>query len=82
MSQAEAALEAAQQVFGSVVKGLKEVKWQNLPMNTRAHIEKNPKMTAFQIVALLTAVVPGLLAAPVLGAIGFSSLGPVAGESI
>jgi len=38
-------------------------------------------MTAFQIITLVAAFIPGLVAAPALAWMGFSSIGPVAGKS-
>jgi len=77
---ARKAFEFAQQAFGHLVSGLRDIKWDELPVHIKEHIKKNPKMSAFQIAMIVMAVVPGLVVAPVLGLLGFGSLGPVAGK--
>jgi hypothetical protein len=42
------------------------------------HVQEHPKMTAFQ---LLTLLFPGLIAGPLFAVLGFSGVGPVAGQS-
>ncbi len=74
---AKKAFGFAPQAFGHLVSGLREIKWDE---HIKGHIKKNPKMSAFQIVMIVMAVVQGLVIAPVLGLLGFGSLGPVAGE--
>ncbi|KAK4898482.1 hypothetical protein LTR27_004079 [Elasticomyces elasticus] len=44
------------------------------------HYKKNPRLCQFQL-AMLVLVVLGLVVAPVLLAMGFSSIGPVAGSA-
>jgi len=78
---AKAAFEAAKKALGYLVNGLQNIHWEDLPGNIKDHIGKNPKMTAFQIVMLIIAFVPGLVVAPALAAMGFGSAGPVAGKS-
>ncbi|KAK0939584.1 hypothetical protein LTR29_008833 [Friedmanniomyces endolithicus] len=78
---ARKAFEFAQQAFGHLVSGLRDIKWDELPVHIKEHIKKNPKMSAFQIAMIVMAVVPGLVVAPVLGLLGFGSLGPVAGSA-
>ncbi|KAK0346383.1 hypothetical protein LTR91_011883 [Friedmanniomyces endolithicus] len=73
---AKKAFGFAPQAFGHLVSGLREIKWDE---HIKGHIKKNPKMSAFQIVMIVMAVVQGLVIAPVLGLLGFGSLGPVAG---
>ncbi|KAK5703974.1 hypothetical protein LTR97_002987 [Elasticomyces elasticus] len=73
---AKAAFEMVQKLFGHLISGLKNVRWEDLPQGTRDHIANNPKMCAVQIVMVLTAVVPGLVMAPGLAALGFGALGP------
>jgi len=78
---AHAAFEKAKQLFGHAVQGLKNVKWEELPDHVKEHIKNNRKMTAFQVATFLVSIIPGLVAGPVLGIMGFSKLGPVAGMS-
>ena len=55
---------------------------ENIPAPVRNHIERNPLLTAVQLVLIILALAPGSIAAPVLGALGFSSVGPVAGKRV
>lgn len=79
MEQGKAVFEAAQKGIGHASKGLAHIKWEELPSRVKEHITNDPKTTAFQLVMLLVTAVPGLVVTPVLGAIGFSSIGPLAG---
>ncbi|KAK3673184.1 hypothetical protein LTR78_007024 [Recurvomyces mirabilis] len=47
--------------------------------HVRDHISKNPGITSFQLIMILLACVPVLVAAPGLAAIGLGALGPSAG---
>ncbi|TKA67504.1 hypothetical protein B0A55_08429 [Friedmanniomyces simplex] len=78
---AKTAFEYAQKAFGHLVGSLHQIKWDELPKHIQEHIKNNPKMSAFQIVMLIIAVVPGLVVAPTLGMLGFSGSGPVAGSA-
>ncbi|KAK3652059.1 hypothetical protein LTR56_003284 [Elasticomyces elasticus] len=78
---AKAAFETVQKLFGHLVSGLKDIKWETLPLHAKDHIKNNPGMSAFQIVMVIIAVAPGLVVAPALGLLGFSSIGPVAGSA-
>ncbi|KAK4954824.1 hypothetical protein LTR10_007016 [Elasticomyces elasticus] len=78
---AKAAFEMVQKLFGHLISGLKELKWEQLPHHVQEHIRNNPMMSAFQIVMVIIAVAPGLVVAPALGLLGFSSIGPVAGSA-
>lgn len=78
----ESTFERAKRDFNKFATGLEHVTWDKLPEGVKNHIKKNPKMTAFQVAMLVVALVPGLVIAPVLGAVGFSSVGPVAGTYI
>ena len=73
-------LETAKQQFGENVNGLKNLKWENIPAPVRDYIESHPHLTAIQLVLILLALAPGLIVAPALGVLGFSSIGPVAGK--
>ena len=82
MDQAgKAAFEYVQQAFGHLIHGLQQVNWETLPQHAQDYITNNPKMGACQIIMVIIAVVPGLVVAPALAALGFSSIGPVAGEN-
>lgn len=67
--------------YGHFVNGLEHIKWEELPDKVKDRIIENPKMSAFQATMLLVTFVPGLVVAPALGVLGFSSVGPAAGMS-
>lgn len=75
----EEAFENAKRHFSNFVSGLVST-WNKLSEPVKEHIGKHPTATAFQVVAVSVALVPGLVVAPVLGLMGFSSVGPVAGK--
>lgn len=56
------------------------MEWNSLPEALRRYIEEHPYLTAVQVAALLLVVCPGLLSTPAVAAVGFSEVGPVAGE--
>jgi hypothetical protein len=72
--------EATKDKFGSTFPKLRELKWEDVPKGVKEYMKAHPYLTSFQILMLLITCIPGLVAAPVLGAMGFSSLGPVAGK--
>lgn len=76
----QVAFEAAKEKLGHLAEGLKDLKWENIPSAVAEHIKENPKMSALQLVCLLVTVLPSLVAAPALLALGFSSSGPVGGK--
>ena len=80
MDNSKSPFETAKQRFGGVVGGLKNLKWESIPEPARKYIEAHPKLTALQVVLVLLTLCPGLVVAPVLGFLGFSSIGPVAGK--
>ncbi|KAK0257770.1 hypothetical protein LTR91_000665 [Friedmanniomyces endolithicus] len=75
MNAAKKVYEYAKKAFGLVCSGLRKVK---------AHVKKHPweyARRAFQMVMILLAVGSGLVVTSVLGLLGFSSIGPVAGST-
>ena len=80
MSTAKAAFEGAQDLFGKAVNGLKELKWEDVPAPVRMYIQEHPTLSAVQLAMLLVLTCPGLVVTPLLGWIGFSTIGPVAGK--
>lgn len=72
--------EAAKESFGKTIEGLQDLKRDSLPEALRRYIEEHPYLTAVQIAALLLVVCPGVLSTPALAAVGFSEVGPMAGE--
>ncbi|TKX23424.1 putative integral membrane protein-2 [Elsinoe australis] len=80
MDEARAAFEQIQANFGGLVAGLSAIKWEDLPANVTTHIANNPKMSAVGLLSFLIVAVPGLVAGPALAALGFGSVGPVAGS--
>jgi hypothetical protein len=80
MDNGNNSLEAAKQQFGDKINGLKNLKWEHIPAPVRGYIERHPHLTAIQLVLILLTLAPGLIVAPALGVLGFSSIGPVAGE--
>lgn len=81
MSAAQVAFESTQALYGRAVQGLRDLRWQDVPQPVRAFIEEHPALSAVQLLMLLVLTCPGLVATPLLGMVGFSSVGPVAGAS-
>ena len=81
MPGSQAAFEAAKALYEGAVKGLRDLKWEHVPAPVRKYIEEHPGLGALNLVLLLAITCPGFVVTPVLGWIGFSSIGPVAGES-
>ena len=81
MDAAKHAFEAAKRYFGNVPSTLQNLKWEDVPEPVRNYIAAHPYLTAAQLALVLPALFPGLLAAPVLGWLGFSSIGPVGGKN-
>lgn len=82
MSAAQAAFEFAQGLYGRVVGGLAELRWEHVPEPVRRYIEEHPTLTAVQLVMLLVLTCPGLVIAPALGWVGLGGGGPIAGKLI
>ncbi|KAF2769475.1 hypothetical protein EJ03DRAFT_382625 [Teratosphaeria nubilosa] len=78
---AKAAFEYVKKTFGFLVEGLQHVNWPDLPEQVKEQIRNKPNMTIFALLTLLVAVVPGLVATPLLNALGLSGLGPIAGSA-
>lgn len=64
--------------FGHLTNGLEDIEWDKLPEAAKNHIEKNPGMTALQIVLLLVIIVPNLVVGPALALLGLGGTGPIA----
>jgi hypothetical protein len=73
-------LEEAKKFLGDKIEGLKNLKYEDIPTPVRGHIERHPRLTAVQLVLIILTLAPGLIIAPALGTVGFSSIGPVAGK--
>lgn len=82
MVDAKVAFEAAKALYGTAVKGLQELKWEHVSEPVRNYIREHPGLSGLQLVLLLVLTCPGLVLTPVLGAVGFSSIGPVAGKAM
>lgn len=80
MESGKEAFEAAKANLGNTVTGLKNLMWDKLPESARNYLSAHPNLTAFQVISMLVILCPGLVVMPVLGLLGFSSIGPVAGE--
>ena len=81
MDAAKQAFEAAKPYFGSAANALQNLKWEDVPEPVRQYIAAHPYLTAAQLALVLPTFFPGLFAVPVLGWLGFSSIGPVAGKA-
>lgn len=68
--------------LGRTVGGLATVKREQLSNDLKKYIRANRRMTGAQLVVILAAIVPHLIAGPAFTAMGFSSIGPVAGKSL
>ncbi|EMC94589.1 hypothetical protein BAUCODRAFT_25751 [Baudoinia panamericana UAMH 10762] len=78
---ARAAFKGAKKCFGHLVQGLENVSWGELPNHTKNHIGKDPGMTSLQVILVVVALTPGVVATPLLYTLGFSGLGPLAGSA-
>ncbi|RMY73926.1 hypothetical protein D0863_03545 [Hortaea werneckii] len=78
---ANATFEAAKATFASLAQGLRHTQWEDLPGWVRNYIVEHPGLTAAQIVCLVIVAVPAIATMPLLGALGFTSLGPAAGTA-
>ena len=72
--------EEAKKFFGDKIEGSKNLEHEDIPVPVRDHIERHSHLTAVQPVLLVLTLAPGLIVAPVLGVLGFSSIGSVAGK--
>ena len=77
---AKPVFEWMQSTFGYLIIGLKNMKWEDLPIGVKQWIMDHPTATAFQLVMLFIMLVPGLAVGPLLAYLGFSNIGPVAGK--
>ena len=77
---ANAAFEAGKAAFASLAHGLRHIHWEGLPGWVRTYIVEHPGLTAAQIIWPVILAVPAIVTMPVLGALGFTSLGPAAGK--
>lgn len=80
MDDARARFEAARVMFGSLVSGLRDLKWDDIPQPAKQFISANSCITAVQVILVLLWFCPGLVASPALALMGFSSAGPIAGD--
>ena len=81
MDAAKQAFEAAKPYFGNAANALQNLKWEDVPEPVRNYIAAHPYLTAAQLALVLPTFFPGLFAVPVLGWLGFSSIGPVGGKA-
>jgi hypothetical protein len=79
-SHTEYLLNLAKEQFGYIIKGLKELKYEDIPQPVRAYVEAHPYLSVIQFIALLVAYCPGMITIPSYWLLGFGTLGPVAGE--
>ncbi|RMZ15962.1 hypothetical protein D0860_01319 [Hortaea werneckii] len=77
---ANTAFEAAKEAFASLAQGPRHIHWEDLPGWVRNYIVEHPGLTAAQTICLIVLAVPATITMPLLGALGFTSLGPAAGR--
>ncbi|RMY40337.1 hypothetical protein D0864_16276 [Hortaea werneckii] len=77
---ANTAFEAAKEAFASLAQGLRHIHWEDLPSWICNYIVEQPGLTAAQIICLVILAVPAIVTMPLLGALGFTNLGPAAGK--
>ncbi|KAI7233590.1 hypothetical protein KC330_g5278 [Hortaea werneckii] len=77
---ANATFEAAKATFASLAQGLRHTQGEDLPGWVRNYIVEHAGLTAAQIICLVILAVPAIVTVPLLGALGFTSLGPAAGK--
>ncbi|KAI6813339.1 hypothetical protein KC367_g2994 [Hortaea werneckii] len=81
---ANTTFEAAKESFASLAQGLRHTQWEDLPGWVRNYIVEHPGLTAAQIIWPVILAVPAIITMPtmpLLGALGFTSLGPAAGTA-
>ncbi|KAI7141530.1 hypothetical protein KC343_g3502 [Hortaea werneckii] len=78
---ANTAFEAAKQAFASLAQGPRHIHWEDLPGWVRNYIVEHPGLTAAQIIWPVILAAPAIITMPLLGALGFTSLGPAAGTA-
>lgn len=74
----KALVETLKQHLGAFVKGLTDLRWQDIPAGAKEYIQEHPGLTAVQVLAVSPVVSPWLVASPLLAALGFGNLGPIA----
>lgn len=79
MPNAQAAFDAAKAFYSKFVRGLQDLRWEDVPEPVRRYIREHPGLTLLQVVMLLILTCPGLVATPMLGIMGFGAIGPTAG---
>lgn len=77
---ANTTFEAAKEAFASLAQGLRHIHWEHLPSWVRNYIVEQPGLTAARTICLVILAVPAIVTMPLLGALGFTSLGPAAGR--
>ncbi|KAF2163107.1 hypothetical protein M409DRAFT_26553 [Zasmidium cellare ATCC 36951] len=77
--QASGAFDEMKNAVGNLVEGLQDFQWDQIPAAIIDYIKENPKTTTLQLVCLLVAVSPSLVATPTLFALGFGIEGPITG---
>ncbi|KAH6651641.1 hypothetical protein BKA67DRAFT_571453, partial [Truncatella angustata] len=75
-----AAGKGVENTFHNVSTLVKETDWAELGRNATETVKNNPKTVLVPVGVVGGAVTGGLLMGPVLCAVGFSSIGPVAGS--
>ena len=76
---------SAQRVFqeagASASEKVAAIDWEELPQHIQDWIKEHPYQTAFYVANGVVFLAPGLVTAPFLGVLGFSTTGPVAGTA-
>lgn len=78
---AKAIIDAVKSKYGRIFLSLQKVAWENIARPARDFIVSHPKLSAIFVAFNLIVVMPELVAGPAFWTMGFSALGPVAGES-
>ena len=81
MDLANAPLDAARGGLEWAYSNRLNMPWRTLSEQAMEYITAHPGSTVIQIASALIAVWPGVLASPILTSVGFSNIGPVAGET-
>jgi hypothetical protein len=79
---AVAAGEGLGKTFQHVETAVRKTDWAEVGRDISATVRNNPKTVLIPVGVVGGAVTGGLLMGPVLGAVGFSSIGPVAGKKV
>lgn len=79
MSTSKSFVEASKAGYEATSKAIQSVKVDHIPAAVGNYVRNHPYSTATGVILAVPMMLPASVAVPVLGGLGFSSTGPVAG---